>query len=599
MDPVPHVRHGAPGASTDHVHRHRPCEHARHGEHGWSRRLASHPVLLALPALAWLIVRTGGKPTRLAYPCQQAALGSLSLAYSAAFAPWLCRLARWLRDRRLHVAALGGLLVALALVGPSDTVIGQSRSTHHALTAADYEADVYVVPNAGGPVGDRHAGVDALIAGMGSNGVKFYRTPVGGIDAGPQGIVRADDVVLIKVNCQWAERGGTNTDLLKGLITRILEHPDGFRGEVVVVDNGQGIGSFDWSAANAEDHGQSVADVVRHFAALGEPVSSYLWDGIRGTSVADWDAGDLRDGYVVGNWDNASASRVSYPKFRTAGGRYVSLAHGIWDPGTGAWDDTRLRFLNVPVLKCHGAYGVTAALKHHVGTMTTDLGTNTHAAVGTGGIGVFLSQVRMPDLNILDCLYVLADPTRGPASLYTWATHTGQIVASRDPVALDMWATTNILVPAMVANGHPNYPMQDPADPSSTFRRYLDLTADRILAAGIPVTNDLAHITAHVCSTVDVPRDSLARSATAYPNPFRSTTSIRFVAERGGDATLEVFDLGGRLRRSIHTSVARGAAHEIRWDGADQAGRPVSAGAYYYRLSGAGGPMRGRVTRVN
>ena len=32
------------------------------------------------------------------------------------------------------------------------------------------------------------------------------------------------------------QRGGTNTDVLKGLIARILEHPDGFTGEVVVVE---------------------------------------------------------------------------------------------------------------------------------------------------------------------------------------------------------------------------------------------------------------------------------------------------------------------------------------------------------------------------
>ena len=46
-------------------------------------------------------------------------------------------------------------------------------------------------------------------------------------------------MVIIKVNCQWDERGGTNTDLLKALIQGLIDHPDGFTGEIIVSDNGQ------------------------------------------------------------------------------------------------------------------------------------------------------------------------------------------------------------------------------------------------------------------------------------------------------------------------------------------------------------------------
>ncbi|NIS67252.1 MAG: hypothetical protein GTO05_19210, partial [Gemmatimonadales bacterium] len=62
--------------------------------------------------------------------------------------------------------------------------------------------------------------------------------------SGRKGLIAADDVVLIKVNAQWKYRGCTNSDVVRGLIQRVLDHPDGFAGEVVLIENGQGWGSF-------------------------------------------------------------------------------------------------------------------------------------------------------------------------------------------------------------------------------------------------------------------------------------------------------------------------------------------------------------------
>jgi uncharacterized protein (DUF362 family) len=39
---------------------------------------------------------------------------------------------------------------------------------------------------------------------------------------------------LIKTNCQWPERGGTNTDLVRELIQAIDGHPEGFRGDTCI-----------------------------------------------------------------------------------------------------------------------------------------------------------------------------------------------------------------------------------------------------------------------------------------------------------------------------------------------------------------------------
>ena len=67
------------------------------------------------------------------------------------------------------------------------------------------------IPEGAFTTGNRHAGVDTLIDLMGQNGLKFYRTSLGGSANGANGLIAADDVVLIKVNAQWKYRGCTNS----------------------------------------------------------------------------------------------------------------------------------------------------------------------------------------------------------------------------------------------------------------------------------------------------------------------------------------------------------------------------------------------------
>lgn len=116
--------------------------------------------------------------------------------------------------------------------------------------------------------GNHHLGIDYLLQLMGSNGLKFYRSASETELGGPSGLMGVDDGVLIKVNAQWKYRGCTNRDLLRGLIQSLPDHPDGFAGEVVIIENGQSQGSLNgdslgWGSypdnrvhANANDESQ-------------------------------------------------------------------------------------------------------------------------------------------------------------------------------------------------------------------------------------------------------------------------------------------------------------------------------------------------------
>jgi uncharacterized protein (DUF362 family) len=469
----------------------------------WERWAQRHVLLTGTLALAWLLLRTVPKPSRLVYPCQQAAFGAASLAFGGPLVVALLlarrRAVGWLRSP----LALGALVLgSLALIGTQPYGTGaEPYAGPRSDPPRDYRALLYHVEQCPeDPAGDRFVGLDNLLTLMAREEMKFYRSEVVSTLSGPDGLIASDDVVLIKINYQWGERGGTNTDLLRGLIRRVVDHPDGFTGEVVVVENAQfaSTSGFDRSQNNAQDITLSPHDVVVWFQDLGYDVSHFDWTPVRYTQVEEYSAGDDRDGYVVAAYDAEVQGRPSYPKFRTAAGTRISAKHGIWDPGSSTYSRERFRFLNVPVLKSHHAvYGATVSVKHYMGVVTRELSTNSHSAIRYGILGEVLGQIHLADLNILDAIWINANPSSGPSTPYSVATRCDELVASLDPVALDIWSVKNILIPAFLDNGYsPPWPAPsaDPDDPSSAFRTYLDNSMHQLLDAGVAVTNDLAQI---------------------------------------------------------------------------------------------------------
>jgi hypothetical protein len=350
--------------------------------------------------------------------------------------------------------------------------------------------------------GDRFPGLDNLIELMGRNGLKFYGSATASRLGGPDGIIGADDVVVVKINYQWSQRGGTNVDLLHGLVGAIVAHPDGFAGEIVVCENAQfaSVASFDRPDNNAEENQHSPYDVVARFRDQGHRVSAFDWTDIRMDGVDEYSDGDDDSGYVVFPYDGGFGGRVSYPKFETEFGTRISLRNGVWTDADQSYDQDRLTFINVPVLKSHhSTYGVTACVKNYMGVVTDSLATNSHNAIRFGVLGALLAEIGTADLNILDCIWVNANPNTGPRTGYSGATRRDELIASTDPIAADMWATSQILIPAFIANGYASpwpYPSADPDDTESAFRTYLDNSMNHLLAAGIAVTNDLEQIDA-------------------------------------------------------------------------------------------------------
>lgn len=84
----------------------------------------------------------------------------------------------------------------------------------------------------------------------------------------------------------------------------------------------------------------------------------------------------------------------------------------------------------------------------------------------------------------------------------------------------------------------------------------------------------------------------------AYPNPFRAGTSVRFALPEAGRTRLAVYDVTGRLTRALAEGEFAAGPHEIRWDGRDEAGRPVARGTYFARIEDARGSRTVRVSAI-
>jgi hypothetical protein len=112
---------------------------------------------------------------------------------------------------------------------------------------------------------------------------------------------------------------------------------------------------------------------------------------------------------------------------------------------------------------------------------------------------------------------------------------------------------------------------------SAPFRRLVPRNWDE------PPVGDIHVVTKSATSDVP-PGGWVTQLAQNTPNPFNPQTKIAFVIGRAGYATLDVYDLRGRLVRSLVAGELGVGPQEVVWNGLDNTGTRVSSGIYFYRL---------------
>jgi hypothetical protein len=110
----------------------------------------------------------------------------------------------------------------------------------------------------------------------------------------------------------------------------------------------------------------------------------------------------------------------------------------------------------------------------------------------------------------------------------------------------------------------------------------------------LPTTFTVCEIPANLVDAGELPlpkppafRHSLGN---AYPNPMNPTTVIKFTnGVDKGRVTLQIFDVTGRLVKSLVDASLDAGVHEVLWDGTHNDGTSAPSGLYFYSMSTADG----------
>ena len=115
---------------------------------------------------------------------------------------------------------------------------------------------------------------------------------------------------------------------------------------------------------------------------------------------------------------------------------------------------------------------------------------------------------------------------------------------------------------------------------------YADVGSNELIVTsfdgGIAVAADTINFTVTQTGITLEPSTRLALCAS--PNPFHSSASISFELARPGRTSVTVYDLSGRIVRSLQDAELAEGQHSVPWNGTDESGEIVSAGLYICRI---------------
>lgn len=69
-----------------------------------------------------------------------------------------------------------------------------------------------------------------------------------------------------------------------------------------------------------------------------------------------------------------------------------------------------------------------------------------------------------------------------------------------------------------------------------------------------------------------------------YPNPFSPTTSIKYTLYQTQSVNLSIYDIRGRLVRTLVNELETAGSRSVEWDGTDHTGNALPSGVYFYCL---------------
>jgi hypothetical protein len=126
-------------------------------------------------------------------------------------------------------------------------------------------------------------------------------------------------------------------------------------------------------------------------------------------------------------------------------------------------------------------------------------------------------------------------------------------------------------------------------EPAEAFRTYYRCAVDPTFTCPL----GLSMADAFPGEGVSVAEDNQSPSAFNLrqnaPNPFNPSTTIHYdVPDGGGDVTLQIYDVSGRLVRTLVNGYEPSGARAVSWNGRNDHGHPMASGIYFYRMTAPG-----------
>lgn len=69
-----------------------------------------------------------------------------------------------------------------------------------------------------------------------------------------------------------------------------------------------------------------------------------------------------------------------------------------------------------------------------------------------------------------------------------------------------------------------------------------------------------------------------------YPNPFNPKTTIQYEIPNAGKVEVQIFDITGRLIKTIVSNNQQAGIHKTIWNGENEFGQKIASGFYAYTI---------------
>jgi len=73
--------------------------------------------------------------------------------------------------------------------------------------------------------------------------------------------------------------------------------------------------------------------------------------------------------------------------------------------------------------------------------------------------------------------------------------------------------------------------------------------------------------------------------ASAYPNPLKDRSNIKFGLPRSSHVEIEVYNIAGQRIKTLVNANLEAGYHSVYWNGRNDAGQRVANGVYVYRMN--------------